>query len=230
MVTLAVVVPIARYRHAHTSNHVLRRSRDRRTCPPTARASAGRRAAPAAARPEAGRTPRSGSAIQRRDAHQSDELQPLGGLRAGTDLVNEVLAADIHPAALDIAVEADLDVDPQRLAAPAVGKRPGCGPVQRAPSPSRCRRSARRTPTPRSTAPCCAGSGRPCASEPAAEGNMAPTSAALFDASCSRDSPNAVASQTRQNKYIACRKEFRYRQQFNFVGIAAGGLRGARKS
>ena len=43
-----------------------------------------------------------GIPIQRRDAHQSDELQALGGLSAGTDLVNEVRAADIHPAALDI--------------------------------------------------------------------------------------------------------------------------------
>ena len=80
MVTLAVVAPIARYRHAHTSNHVLPRPRGRWTSPPTARAAAGRPVYPLLL----GLQPReglSGVGIQRRDAHQPDELQALGGLR-----------------------------------------------------------------------------------------------------------------------------------------------------
>src|SRR5258707_8898879 len=59
MVTLAVVAPIARYRHAHTSNRVLRRSLGRWTSPLTAQAAARRPSARAPSRfPGARRLPR----------------------------------------------------------------------------------------------------------------------------------------------------------------------------
>ena len=67
-----------------------------------------------------------GIGTQRRDAHQADELQRLGGLHLGAQFIDQVRAPDVDSAARDVAVEADLDVDPQRV-----------GPAARRPAPGR---------------------------------------------------------------------------------------------
>ena len=182
-----------------TRTHVepcLTAPRGRWTSPPTVRGAAGR-PVPAGARPANARRPRR-VGIQRRDAHQPDELQALARTAPGAEFVDQVRAADVDPAPRDVAVEADLDVDPQRLGPPpSASARPRPGPARR--SPWRCRRSARRRPSPRSTAPCCAGSGRPCASE-SADRARGIAFGDLAAASCSRDSPKA--GQPKRDKIV----------------------------
>ena len=214
MVTLAVVVPIARYRHAHMSNHVLRPTRGRWTSRRTAR---GLRVVPLYPLVLGAADARSlvGVGTQRRDTHQADELQCPGGLRLGAQLIHQVRAPDVDSAAGDIAVETDLDDTPAAgrtgRPRPAPGRMPG-----RARRPAwRCRPSARRTPSSRSTVPCCAESGRPCASESA--GRLCGIAFGRFRRRfLFARFAKSRAAQTRQNKDIGCWKEFRNRQQFNF--------------
>ena len=115
MVTLAVVAPIARYRHAHTSNRVLPRSRGRWTSPPTARGAARRPSAPAPSLLAAARTLRPGSASSGGMAISPTNSNPSRGRDGGAQLVDRIRTADVHTAPRLVAVEAELEVDPQRL-------------------------------------------------------------------------------------------------------------------
>ncbi len=82
MVTVEDVAPIARYRHAHTSCRVSPPPRGRRTFPLTARGAVDSRAVPGRARLQTREClVRIGS--QRRDGHQPDECQTVGGLDGG---------------------------------------------------------------------------------------------------------------------------------------------------
>ena len=53
-----------------------------------------------------------GLGTQRRDTHQPNELQRLGGLHLGAQFIDQIRAPDVDSAARDIAVETDLEVHP----------------------------------------------------------------------------------------------------------------------
>src|SRR5215210_4013168 len=67
--------------------------------------------------------------------HQADELQPLRRLSLCTQLVDEVGPGDVDAPAVGVAVEAELDVDAQRLPTRLLGERIGRRPVQRGDQP-----------------------------------------------------------------------------------------------
>ncbi len=59
---------------------------------------------------------------QRWDSHQADEGQRSSGLRLRAEVVDQVGAADVDSAAGSVAIEAELQIDPQRLGPPAFGR------------------------------------------------------------------------------------------------------------
>ncbi len=84
--------------------------------------------------------------VQRGDGHQPHELQPVGGRRGGTQLVDRIRTADVHTAPRLVAVQAELEVDPQRLGPAALPQRFACGPVQRSDHPGAVDRMRRVRP------------------------------------------------------------------------------------
>ena len=137
-----------------------------------------------------------GVPVQRRDAHQPDQFQAsrlLDLQRKPRSTAPGVV--DVDAAARHVAVETDLDVDPQRVL--AAGRRPAPPPPpdRARPPTASCRSSARYAPTGPATGPCCAESGRPYASAcPASRpaGKRLTTGRVRLpsaEASCSRDSP-----------------------------------------
>src|SRR4051812_33744172 len=65
-----------------------------------------------------------------RDGHQPDELQALGVVDGGAQVVDSLRVADVHPAPRLVTIEADLYIDPQWLRAAALGQRLARGPGQ----------------------------------------------------------------------------------------------------
>ena len=77
----------------------------------------------------------SGVPVQRRDAHQPDQLQALRLLDPRTDFVDRAWRSDVDAAPGYVPIEADLDIRPQPVFAAAIGQRRGYRPVQRGDQP-----------------------------------------------------------------------------------------------
>ena len=163
--TLEDVAPEERYRHAHTSSRVSPPSRGRRTYLPRDRAAAGRSSVPGPVRFPNARTTRPASASSGGIAMRPTKSSPSVASASAHSSSTRSGRSDVDATAGRVAVEAQLEVDPAgvRRAGPPPAPRPPPGRAHRA--GRRCPPSARRTPTPRPSAPSCAGSGRSCASE-----------------------------------------------------------------
>ena len=72
-----------------------------------------------------------GVGVQWRDGHQPDELQPVRGRDGSAQFVNGIRAADIHSSPRLVAVEAELEVNAQRLGPAALLQRLAGCPIQR---------------------------------------------------------------------------------------------------
>ncbi len=174
--------------------------------------------------------------IQRRDTHQPNQFQCVGGVDLRADFVDRAGIGDIDPATRHITVEADLDVNAQRYGPSPLVQRPLHGPIEH-------RHHAAAADRVRGMRP--AGKRAGLVALDGADHVPVPLNGSAIRLPRAVQQPldigdlgrrflvagftEVAASQPRQNRDIGCRKEFGNRQELNVVEFAAGRLGGRRE-